>query len=1348
MKHFLALALGIGLAGMPQLSYAVEQNQALGSLSADVILPVPASAWKAAGELSCELWVSPDSGNASATILRLGKAELGLAGGVLCLKTSEQTLAGEHTAFAAGSWHHVAVSLSGGAIELFVDNVSAGKFEDPALAATLLDNWRGVELAGNFPGRRDELRLWDCAMGVGSFFLNGPLSIADKRYADLIGVWHLDGDFEDGKWTRQFDAVGLLYPEAKKPAIASGNALFSGILPDSGVSFESAVDNTVFRYSFLQGYVRGVHVLYDWISREHLISSSELIYVGAVPQANGWVDFSYPDNDATAMAGVSRDASYTDHAGKSYAGITSFGGQGAVMKVGTGLFTTSLIGSSKFTIETRLCLPAWVSGAKIFENEAVSLRCGSIAGEFVIQVGTSAWKVTVADFPLNGWFHLAVTRNGGNPSVYFNKAAQTVATATASTLPAAGTESVVGENLSAKMDYLRIWGNEARNVSDLDGTIRTAWADRNLCARWEGEILGRDTASWVEHIRMLKRKLAGTKGTRITLCIAGGGWKEFVVKTASGTGWNGQNARWAFGARLKELYLKYGPDSSEPIIDGFDLDFEWPETDALWTAYANTISVVRQVIPAKTFFSNSLHALYYKLPNITNGNVKTHDALDLINCQNYGPQQAQNKYANFTQAYNNCVNYGLPKHKLVFSTPVQGTAVQSGDSNSGNYIKTWREIYATAKDAGATIENSTDSIPYTFSISGNTVSRNISIVGVDSTAKRAQFIYDKGLPGIMYWDMGEDVAYDSGTGNKTNQSGPGDLFHPFSLVASMSRVLGTTVFPKREKTLAIQSAGIHAGKTALATSLKIRTNQAWALSVPEDANWIKPGAYSGNGDAELALEIAEADLSERSAVLTIVAEDGQSQSVEVTQVRGDVRFELSDGDAWESVSACGGTKEFEFTTNLDAGGLVSEIAEEATDWLSAEFKDGKLQICVCENTTVSERSGVVRIKGSAGNVLAEITVSQEAAAAFFKAQGLAVGSGASRTDWPVESNTKWKVLGASADWLSVESPALGNEQRASGSLSLSIDENGSVEPREAGVKIAWLDGARWRETVLSVTQAAASPVLETEISQWSAPRESATKQVAVRTNIPGNCAVRVLEGGEWLICTAGNNILRLALTENTGASTRTGRVEVSAGALSRIITVTQEGLHFSLDKTSISAEAVGGTQTLVVTANCGWTISAMPAWMSASALSGGNGTTQVKLTIEASALITARAGSLVFEYCGKTETIPVRQAAGVSRPVQPEGGDRLPAWDGGLMHDSIVSILIPKAGELREIVLPFETEGLPFVLDPEWLLCDLDKGTLYLEAGPNTQGEVRETYVFLQVKGGGIRAFAVKQIDK
>ena len=307
MNRLATLALGTLLSGACLPAYGLA-NSALGSLSADVILPVPASAWKAAGELSCELWVSPDSGHASATILRLGKAELGLAGGVLCLKTSEQTLAGEHTAFAAGSWHHVAVSLSGGAIELFVDNVSAGKFEDPALAAALLDNWRGVELAGNFPGRRDELRLWDCAMGAGSFFLNGPLSIADKRYADLIGVWHLDGDFEDGKWTRQFDAVGLLYPEAKKPAIASGNALFSGILPDSGVSFESAVDNTVFRYSFLQGYVRGVHVLYDWISREHLISSSELIYVGAVPQANGWVDFSYPDNDATAMAGVSRDA--------------------------------------------------------------------------------------------------------------------------------------------------------------------------------------------------------------------------------------------------------------------------------------------------------------------------------------------------------------------------------------------------------------------------------------------------------------------------------------------------------------------------------------------------------------------------------------------------------------------------------------------------------------------------------------------------------------------------------------------------------------------------------------------------------------------------------------------------------------------------------------------------------------------------------------------------------------------------------------------------------------------------------------------------------------------------------
>lgn len=1328
-------------------AYALE-NSALETLSEDVILPVPVSAWNSGETLSYELWISPDSATASGTILRTGSAELALKNGSLILQTPTQTFSANHTPFAAGTWHHVALVLSGNTFRLLIDNQLAGIYSQENLPEVFKDSWRGIELKRGFPGRRDELRLWGKAFDEQEFFLNGPLSLADKNYKSLIGVWHLDGNFEDGKWTRTVDNIGLLYPEDEKPSIAAANRLFSGIPPKSGTTFSAVGDNSIFRYSFLQGYVRNVHILYDWISREHLISSSDLIYVGAVPQANGWVDFAYPDNDATELASVTQEASYTDATGKAHSGITAFGGNGASMKVGGGLFTTSLIGNSKFTIEVRLCLPNWIAGAKIFENEAVSLRCGNNAGTFEIQVGASAWQAVAANFQADRWFHLAVTRNGGTPAIYFDKSTLTLSSATAGNMPATGSESVIGENLSGKIDYLRIWANEARNVANLDGTIRKAWADRNLCARWEGEILGRDSASWVEHLRILKQKLAGTRGTRITLCIAGGAWKEFITKTASGTGWNGQNARWAFGNMLKNLYEKYGPNSENYVIDGFDLDFEWPENTNQWNAYANTISVVRQCIPSQAFFSNSLHALYYKLPNLTNGNIRTYDALNLINCQNYGPQQNQNLYSNFVNAYNNCVNFGLPKEKLVFSTPVQGTAVQSGDSAPGNYIKTWREIYANAKDAGAQIESSTDSIPYTFSISGTSVSRNISIVGPDSTAKRAQFVYDKGLPGLMYWDMGEDVAYDSGTGNKINQSGPGDFFHPFSLVASMSRVLGTTVFPKREKTLAIQSAGILAGKESSVSTLLLSSNQAWTATVSGNASWVKLGKTAAEGDSEITIEIAAADIYDRQATIIFTAEDGQSQVLEINQPGTGESFTPNSTESWENVPASGGEKSVDFTTNLPLEELELLVESPADTWLSAEFLNGQLLIRFSENTSLDARSGTLLIKKRNGKTLSAITISQIAGTAFCRAEALSLPSEASAENLPVSSNTRWKLLAITSGWLSAVQPEIGKEQNGTGCISLSCESNPTTTQRNASVTLAWFDGMSWREKTISVTQEPATPVFETEILQWQTGREAASKTVAISTNLTGTLSVHISNGGEWLQCNVSTEELTLMVSENTTENSRNARVEVSLGNLSRTISVTQDALRFKLDRQTLAFSAAATKQRLVLEANCDWKISSIPAWLKTDTLSGQNGTTNLEFGISANPMITRRTGTIVFEYCGRQKTVSVSQSAGGTRPELPSGTEKLPEWDGGMLYDSVRTILLQKSGELHAVELPFEIEGSPFVLDPEWLFCDILENTLWLEADANTHSEIRETYIFLQIKGGGIWTIAVKQQDR
>ncbi len=93
---------------------SVLHNRALTSLPAAVALPVPADTWSSSREMTCELWIKPEGDSSSGRILSLGNISLSLNRGKLQLsfpgQEGETVLEASGDAFAAGSWHHVAVS--------------------------------------------------------------------------------------------------------------------------------------------------------------------------------------------------------------------------------------------------------------------------------------------------------------------------------------------------------------------------------------------------------------------------------------------------------------------------------------------------------------------------------------------------------------------------------------------------------------------------------------------------------------------------------------------------------------------------------------------------------------------------------------------------------------------------------------------------------------------------------------------------------------------------------------------------------------------------------------------------------------------------------------------------------------------------------------------------------------------------------------------------------------------------------------------------------------------------------------------------------------------------------------
>lgn len=69
--------------------------------------------------------------------------------------------------------------------------------------------------------------------------------------------------------------------------------------------------------------------------------------------------------------------------------------------------------------------------------------------------------------------------------------------------------AVIGRNLDGRIEEMRVW-HEARAAARLGAAVQHSWGDRLLVGRWgTSDQFGHDTASWVEHVRILRRLTEG-----------------------------------------------------------------------------------------------------------------------------------------------------------------------------------------------------------------------------------------------------------------------------------------------------------------------------------------------------------------------------------------------------------------------------------------------------------------------------------------------------------------------------------------------------------------------------------------------------------------------------------------------------------------------------------------------------------------------------------------------------------------------------------------------------------------------------------------------------------------------
>lgn len=825
---------------------SVVHNRALVALPSSVALPVPVDAWARTGEMTCELWIKPDEDASSGAILSLGGAVLSLNGGRLHLDSgnAEAPVSVEASGqpLAAGTWRHVAVSLGTENVSLYVDGTLAGTAPAAPYLASMKNGWAGLLLAAQFKGARDELRFWNAELGTDKddFFLTGPLPMAHPRYDRLAGLWRLDGDFRDAKWTEFADRTGS--PFARP---------YQAVTPPD-TEFSIVTDNHTFRYMLMTAYVRDSHLRYRWLSRSHIINNNDLIYIGVTGlTADGTITYWRPDNDVREKNGVTflpREGTRTS--------VYRFTGPNASMRVGGGLLGGN---PAAFTMEASMLLSGERENFTLFGNDNVALTVSWAADHYRarIQVGTAkAWEADLPGIPLNEYFWIAFVRNNDTGTFYLNNVAvETGAAAVGNDLDGQTSNAVVGSNLVGSIDEMRIW-MEARAAGRLGKAVQHAWADRQIVAYWgDSDVEDDDTASWVSDLRYLRELTAGVKGMHIRLCVAGGSdWKKMLGNEA---------ARNKFAAQIAEMLAKYGD-----LLDGVDLDFEWLyRGDSLWNGYGELAKAIRQAIGPEPVFTITLHTVSYWFPK------DKIQYVDFFPFQNYGPDTGAGTYNTMVSACQAFRSWGYPDSKIQLSGPFYGVTGVSGASDAQLYrdLKGEEELNNPALDQ--------------LTLNGN--GKRYYYNGVDTTRKKNKYISDQKLAGFMYWDLGGDIS------DSRNES---DYFDPRSLLRAANRYVSSTSFPVTASPFGLSRVGASVPAAGGAVDVEVHMEEeALGWVVAECPEWISVSASSGIGRTTVILTALEnKSAAGRSGTVLFRASDKQECAVTVTQAGAD----LAGYDKW------------------------------------------------------------------------------------------------------------------------------------------------------------------------------------------------------------------------------------------------------------------------------------------------------------------------------------------------------------------------------------------------------------------------------------------------------------------
>lgn len=693
-------------------------------------------------------------------------------------------------------WHHLSVVYNGSAaadidkLVVYVDDVKMILFGATGIPSNINPENPNLMMGTNFIGRMDDMRLWSIALTATELLRKNTISPYHEKLASVISYWKCD----------QFTSPSLVDYRLKH------NGAFIG-----GVSREKVTDNALFFYRSVMTYMGLHNVARATVNNKHLLLNQNDIGMFGLDgnTDTGVATLGYADDQATFTNVDWREAPLTSAVvptgnDKCQPELLTqieqvtrsktlyFKGTGSQMDCGSKFWS----GNQKATFSTWLYVNTWTPGVSIFERtgtngDLISLKMGTNDGEFIFTISAIVSGVRYTEvYPFTNeivasgvtrytkttgtnqyWHYLNFAFNGANAipvslvwdqfnqtwatrqPVILNTAAVTsnaVVTSTMKikTLPSFSSgNNIVGKNFDGYMDDITFWAadrtdsqrrsNDAYTNGLGIATSGVYYTISNLSAYYRadnGLNPGQDEMTFKSLLAIFLKQFAGYRGYRIRLSCTLSGSLSFVTLMTD----NPSGRRDLLADNLAAICSKSNNGIYD--FDGVDLDYEWSNTAAFQVGYGKFISRLKSKMPSGKILSVAASAGV--CANFTQEAINN---TDYFSSQDYGPHYVKFDYSNFTSVYTTYkgTSPAMPDNKMLLSYGSYGVGGVYQEIQSTSYTAFVNQI--TSPDQ--------NSLPWTAAAT----SKTIYFCGATQVKQRAQFVMDKNIRGLMYFDMPSDV---------------------------------------------------------------------------------------------------------------------------------------------------------------------------------------------------------------------------------------------------------------------------------------------------------------------------------------------------------------------------------------------------------------------------------------------------------------------------------------------------------------------------------------------------------------------------------------------------------------